>query len=306
MSSEIKVSIIVPSYKRDTKTVGRALNSLLSQTYQNIEIIVVDDNARPELSDYREQLRAYVAELNDPRIRYFANEENLGGSLSRNVGITNCTGEFVTFLDDDDRYLPEKVERQLKFTVENDLDMSFTDLAIYNEKEVLIDYRNYLGLNSFTKEDLFRYHLTKQITGTPTFLIKRSVLEKINGFDDVKMGQEYYLMVKLIQSGCKIGYMQGSDIVAYRDGSEAISTGPNKISGERKLYHFKKNYFSLLTLSERRYVRCRHYAVMAVAYKRNKKYFQAAYYLSVSVLCAPILALKEANTLLKKRKTYRK
>lgn len=305
MDTNIKVSIIVPSYKRGSKLVKRALQSLLSQTYTAIEIILVDDNAKFEHREYRTQLQSLINELADNRIRYIENKENLGGALSRNAGIEIANGEYITFLDDDDLYRPNKIERQLLFMVENKIDMSFTDLAIYNEQNELIDYREYKDIPSFEQTYLLHYHLTKQITGTPTFMCKRSILLKINGFDDVKMGQEYYLMMKLIQSHSQIGYLPESDVVAYRYNIEAISTGPAKISGERALYQYKKSFFSILKTSEKRYIRCRHYAVMAVAYKRNGKFLQAFGQLVVSVCCAPVVAAKEALGLFKRRRKNR-
>lgn len=295
------VSIIVPSYKRTPELVGRALNSLLNQTYKNIEIVVVDDNAKPELSSYREDLKNLIDSLGDDRIVYLQNEANLGGAGSRNEGIRVANGEYITFLDDDDEYLPEKVEKQLEFIKENQLDMSFGKLNLYNEQGKLTDVREH-DIKSYDKVYLQKYHLTKQITGTPTFMVRKSILTKIGGFEIVPMGQEYYLMYKILQTGCKIGYFPECYIKAYRTDAEAISTGKNKIIGEKQLYKFKKQQFSILSFSEKQYVKCRHYAVMAVAYKRNKMYFKAVWNLIVATLCSPLTAIKEALALNKRVK----
>ncbi len=297
---DTKVSIIVPSYKRNRELFSRAIESLLAQSYENIEIVVVDDNAKLELLEYRQALSDYIQETNSDKIKYIQNQENLGGALSRNVGIENATGEYITFLDDDDKYLKDKVKKQLDFMLKNDLEMCFTDLSIYNENEKLIDYRDHNDISQFDKDYLMKYHLTKQITGTPTFMVKKSVLLDINGFDNVPMGQEFYLMMKIINSDAKIGYVSQNNIVAYRTSLEAISTGPKKISGQKELFKYKKTYFEILSFSEKQYVRCRHYAVMAVAYKRNKKYFKMILSLIVSVMSNPILAIREAIKLSKK------
>lgn len=295
------VSIIMPTYKRHKDLVARAINSLLAQTYEDIEVVLVDDNAKPGLESYREEISNLVQELSDSRITYLQNEENKGGAGSRNVGINVAKGEYVTFLDDDDEYLPQKVEEQLEFMKANSLDMCFGKLNIYNEENVLIDVREH-DIKTFDKDFLKRYHLTRQITGTPTFMVKRFVLEDIGGFDIVPMGQEYYLMQKILQTDCTIGYYPKCHIKAYRTAAEAISNGRNKIVGERKLYKYKKTFFSILSFSEKQYVRCRHYAVMAMAYKRNSKYFKAIGYLFVSVMCSPLTALKEAFGLRKRKK----
>lgn len=291
----------MPSYKRHSNMVIRALRSLLCQTYKNIEIVLVDDNAKAELNGYRTELEQAVRDLNDQRIVYIQNAENLGGAGARNEGIKVAKGEYVTFLDDDDEYLPEKVEKQLQFMLENDLDMSFTKLNIFNGEGKLIDVREH-DIKSFDKNALQRYHLTKQITGTPTFMMKRSVLVDIGGFEIVPMGQEYYLMNKILLGDYKLGYFPECYVKAYRTDAEAISTGKSKITGEKSLYKYKKQFFNILSLKERRYVRCRHYAVMAVAYKRNKKYIRMLWMLFVATACAPITAVKEAVNLQKRKK----
>ena len=298
---DYKVSVIMPSYKRHKDLVGRAIQSLLNQTYTNIEIVLVDDNAKETLCEYRTGLENLISELSNDKIVYLQNKENLGGAGARNEGIRIASGDYITFLDDDDEYLPEKIEKQLSFMLENDLDMSFTKLCIYNEKDKLIDVREH-EIESFDSLYLKKYHLTKQITGTPTFMMKKNVLIEIGGFEIVPMGQEYYLMQKILWGNYKIGYFPECYIKAYRTAAEAISTGKNKISGEKSLYKFKKTFFNILSRREKRYVKCRHYAVMAVAYKRNKKYLSAVLMLFIATISAPITAIKEAKNLQKRKK----
>ncbi len=296
------VSIIVPSYKRKKNIVFRAINSLLTQTYKNIEVILVDDNATLELAGYRSELEGMVENLAEERLVYIQNKQNLGGAGARNEGIKRANGNYVTFLDDDDLYLPQKVEKQLAFMKEKELDMSFSKLTIYNENDKLIDVRCHDDIENFDKEYLRRYHLTKQITGTPTFMMKKEVLDAVGGFEVVVMGQEFYLMDKILKTDYKIGYYPDCYIKAYRTSAEAISTGKNKIIGEKALYAYKKSLFNTLSFKERRYVRCRHYAVMAIAYKRNKKYLRMFLNLCVSLFCAPLLSVKEMIAFFRRRK----
>ena len=295
------VSIIMPTFKRHALLVERAVSSVLTQTYENFELVLVDDNAGEKLVSYRQEVEDLVKKLNSDKIVYLQNKENLGGAGARNEGIKIAKGDYITFLDDDDLYLAEKVEKQLNFMLENDLEMSFSKLNIFNEEDKLIDVREH-DIKCFENQYLLKYHLTKQITGTPTFMMKKNVLEQIGGFDIVPMGQEYYLMQKIVLGNYKIGYFSECYIKAYRTKAEAISTGKNKINGEKALFKYKKQFFEKLTFSEKQYVRCRHYAVMAIAYKRNKKYFRTFFYLFVAVLCSPFTALKETFALKKRIK----
>lgn len=296
------VSIIVPSYKRKPDLVRRAINSLLNQTYDNIEIILVDDNGGDGLIEYRDLLVNMVSEINSSKLIYIQNEKNLGGSLTRNHGISCSHGEYITFLDDDDKYEPEKIEHQLSFMLDQNIDVCISDLSIYDERDKLIDYRDHKDIERFDKEYLFKYHLTKQIAGTPTFMYKAIVLNKIGGFDEAVTGQEFFLFSKTIQADVKIGYFPESNIRAYRYDIEAISTGKEKIIGEKKLYKYKKKYFDILNFKERNYIRCRHYAVMAVAYKRNKKIIVCLGNLFVAFCLNPLLSIKEALNLNKRKK----
>ena len=300
------VSIIVPTYKRHKEMVNRAVESLINQTYKNIEIVLVDDNATPDLKKYRQEIATMVLDIDDSRIKLIQNEKNMGGAGSRNNGAKEAHGLYITFLDDDDVYLNKKIEHQIQFISEQNCDMCFTNLNLYNEKDEIVDVRTHDDVESFDNAYLMKYHLTKQITGTPTFMLKKELFDKIGGFEIVPMGQEYYLMYKIIKSNAKICYLNCCDIKAYRYDIEAISTGKNKIPGERKLYKFKKSNFKLLTLRERRYTRCRHNAVMAVSYKRNKKYIRCLLYLMFAVIVSPFDAIREASNLKKRKKEVRK
>ena len=112
------------------------------------------------------------------------------------------------------------------------------------------------------------------MTGTPTFMFKTEKLREIGGFEDVKMGQEFYLMLKAIEKGLTIGYMPECDVKVYKHTEGGITQGKNKIDGENKLYEFKKKYFAQMSKAEIKFINFRHWAVMVVAYKRNSMYMQ--------------------------------
>ena len=106
------VSVIIPTYSRST-FITRAIDSVLGQTYHPIEIIVVDDNGKgtPQQIETQKILQTYI---DDNKIRYITHERNKNGSAARNTGIEASRGEYVTFLDDDDEYLSEKVAREVE------------------------------------------------------------------------------------------------------------------------------------------------------------------------------------------------
>lgn len=292
------VSVVMPTYKRELMYVQRALESLLEQSYKRIEIIVIDDS--PKEYKHRSTIENYIKSLQDNRIIYVKNEENLGGSLARNVGIKRARGFYTTFLDDDDKYLVNKIKAQVEFMNSSDYDMSFSNMLIKNMSEKLVDVRDYHDVKSFERDDFLKYHLMRHATGTPTFMYKTERLKEIGGFDDAIMGQEFYLMLKTIERGLKIGYLNRYDVVVYKHSGEAISKGNNKIIGENLLYERKKQYFKLFNTSQISFIKMRHYAVLAVAHKRNGNYYGLIENLIKAFVSAPIQMIKEGINFVKK------
>ena len=101
-------SVIIPTYNR-ARMVDRAIQSVLSQTYQDFEIIVVDDASTDNTQEVVKECM-----FRDKRVRYIKHEKNKGGSAARNTGIKNEHGEYVGFLDSDDEWLPTKLEKQIE------------------------------------------------------------------------------------------------------------------------------------------------------------------------------------------------
>lgn len=300
-----KVSVIIPTYKRDSKYLMRAIRSIQEQTYNNVEIVIVDDN--PPESTFRKDIIKFMQQFKqDPNIVYFENPYNMGGALARNQGIFQASGEYITFLDDDDEYMPRKIEKQVSFMMANSCDMSFTDLKLVNNNKQIVDYRKYDNLTSFDKLTLLKYHLMRHLTGTPTFMYKALKLKEIGGFEDVKMGQEFYLMLKSIESGLKICYLKDCDVIAYRHNAGGISQGINKIVGEKALFNYKKKYFHLFSIREKMFINFRHYAVLAIAYKRNNSYLMTLFNSILMILASPIDFIIEItkfiSNIIKKRK----
>jgi glycosyltransferase involved in cell wall biosynthesis len=298
------VSIVIPTYKRSVDFVSRAVSSVLNQTYQNIQIIVVDDS--PSDYDMRGAVKDYVSSLPHDKVMYLQNEKNLGGSLSRNRGIEASSGDYITFLDDDDEYMEHKVEKQVKFMNDTDCDLSFSNMIMYNEDGNVVDYRDYKDIKSFENSELLKYHLMHHMTGTPTFMFKADKLKEIGGFDFALAGQEFRLMLKSIEQGLKIRYIDDCDVKVYRYADGGISYGKNKIQGEKDLFEVKKKYFDKLDSKEIRYIKFRYHAVMAIAYKRNHMIPKMIAEGMTAVCTSPSAFLSETAGFSKKLKKYNK
>lgn len=264
---ECLVSVVIATYRRDAE-LTRALRSLMTQTYKYFEVVLVDDNAD---DSWNKKVAEIVTDFDEYlNIKYLVNEKNIGSAMSRNRAIEEATGAYITFLDDDDMYLSHKIENQLNAMEKEKAEFSITDLDLYFDNECLSERRSRFYIKQTDSNSLLTYHLLYHMTGTDTLMFKTSYLRKIGMFDPIDVGDEYYLMFKAITGNGKFAYVHQSDVKAYvHKGEGGLSSGSQKIEGENALFEFKKRHFSKLKRKEVRYVKTRHYAVLAFAYLRK-------------------------------------
>lgn len=284
------VSVIVATYRRDA-TLKNALHSLRLQSYSPIEIVIVDDNDEAEWND---RVSSTVKELEETapsiKLKHIVNHPNQGSAKTRNIGIFAAEGEYITFLDDDDVYLAEKIENQACFMKKEGLDYSITDLFLYNERDRLVDKRIRSYARGISCEELFECHLKHHLTGTDTLMFRTDYIRKIGGFPPINVGDEFYLMQRAIENGGNFGYLPVCDVKAYvhTDGG-GLSGGEGKIKGENDLYAHKQKYFDRLSKKTVKYIKARHYAVLAYAYLRMKSYGKFLKNMALSFFTAPIM-----------------
>lgn len=283
------VSIVVPTFNR-TFTFERAINSLISQKYTNIQIIIVNDNFDIEIKNFiRNSVSNYQNKFPNLNIKYIESDKNVGSAKARNLGILSSQGKYITFLDDDDLYLPEKISTQLKVMIKDDSDFSITDQIIYNSKEKIIETR--IRKITYTNNQMFliKYHLLHHLTGTNTLMFKRDFLIKIGMFDPINFGDEFYLIMKALEFKGKLSYISGSNVKAYvSDDQIGLSNSFKRIQGEINLFKFKKKYFFYLNINERNYVKMRFYLVKAYIYFKSNKLLYSLFNLSIAFFYHPI------------------
>ncbi len=284
------VSVVIATYRR-TESLYNAIWSVCNQTYTNTEIIVVDDNAD---SEWNQQVFDVMKEfLDDEKVVYIKNEQNMGSAETRNIGIKAAKGEYITFLDDDDIYLPPKIENQVRCMQKTKADYSITDLILYKENGKIEEVRKREFIKKTDKKSMLEYHLKYHITGTDTMMFKKDYLEKINYFDKIDVGDEFYLMVKAISFEGVFAYLPVCDVKAYvHTGEGGLSSGKTKIDGENNLHEYKKQFFDELDCGTVRYIKMRHHAVLAFAYLRMGKYGGAVSQGIKSICYAPIECVK--------------
>lgn len=166
------VTVYIPTYNR-VDLLKRAVNSVLNQTYKNLEIIIVDDNSMDSTHDYLKELVNQ-----DFRVKYFIKEKNSGACVSRNIAIENAIGEYITGLDDDDYFLPTRIEVFMKNKeyLNNNIFL-FTGLLL--EKKNKIRKKNNLNVSKVTSRHLFY----SNFVGNQIFCKKDDMLN-FGGFDE--------------------------------------------------------------------------------------------------------------------------
>ena len=148
MNREDLVSIITPSYNTG-EYIEETIDSVLNQTYDNWEMIIVDDCSTDNTDDI-------VAQYDDDRIIYVKNEKNSGAAVSRNRALRMAKGKWIAFLDSDDVWLPEKLEKQINFMEENDYHFTGTYYSEINEKSESIGKVN-TGPSYVPKYGMYAY-----------------------------------------------------------------------------------------------------------------------------------------------------
>ncbi len=283
------VSVVVATYKREQE-LKKALESLAEQTYPHIEIILVDDNGNDEWNRKVTEIVAVFRNCYpDIVIEYIVNKLNQGSAKTRNIGIQSANGYYITFLDDDDVYLPDKIRKQVEFMEADECDYSITDLNLYNEDDKVIDKRNRSYINETSVSALRVYHLKYHMTGTDSMMFKKEYLTHIGGFAPIDVGDEFYLMQRAIEGGGKFGYLPGCEIKAYvHTGEGGLSSGDGKINGENALYEYKKTFFDQLEARDVRYINMRHYAVIAYAELRRKNFSKFIYNVIKAFFASPL------------------
>lgn len=190
MSQEPLVSIIIPTYNR-AHLIGETLDSVLAQTYQNWECIVVDDGST---DDTDAVMKTYCDK--DARFKYYHRPEKHlpGGNGARNYGFEKCRGLFVQWFDSDDLMVPEKIELKVKAMLENDVDFVVSQTKYFNKKEdgsYEYDYKD-------SDVNFITYATTYISWFTPDIFLKRKIALKISFNEKLKAGQEYNFSCKLL------------------------------------------------------------------------------------------------------------
>lgn len=219
------ISIIVPAYRAE-KVIGEAIDSVVAQTYPNWELLLVEDAGGDGTAEIIEE---YVREHGESRIRLIRQPENGGAAKARNRGLREAAGRYIAYLDADDLWEPEKLERELRFMREKDAAFVFTGYEFADENG------RRTGKVVHVPETLnYRQALSNTTIFTTTVLfdtekIPRELLE----MPDVK-SEDTALWWKVLRNGY-LAWGLDENLARYRRAGKSLSS--NKLEALRRIWN---------------------------------------------------------------------
>ena len=236
------ISVIMPTYNR-SKTIKRAIDSVLNQTYSDIELIIVDDCS----SDNTDEI---VSLIKDNRIKYYKLESNRGACFARNYGISKACGNYIAFQDADDEWISNKLEVQISNIDSNKSDMDFCDFIRFDDSnfELLPSKKTKKVINKLGVERALRYG---NFISTQLLLIRKECLDEIKFDVSLPRLQDYDLVLQL-SSKYKFSYSAIPLAIIYVQG-DSISKSFEKLNKAieimlRKKYLYQNTLYSTLYL----------------------------------------------------------
>lgn len=222
------VSIIMPSWNT-SRYISESIESVISQTYTNWELIIVDDCSTDNTDDVVKQF------LGDTRIKYIKNEKNCGAALTRNRALRVAKGEWIAFLDSDDLWKPDKLQKQINFMNENQYVFSYHDYEKIDEKSNPLNI--YVsGPDVVTKRKMYNYGYP----GCLTFMYSAKAMGIIQ-IKDIKKNNDYAILLKLCKKAdC---YLLKENLAEYRVRKKSISHDKlwKKLKSHYDLFHMCDN-----------------------------------------------------------------
>jgi len=234
------VSIIVPTFNAK-KFLTSAVQSVLDQTYPNIEVLVVDDGS----TDGTENLSV----LRDSRVRYIQITHTGGPATPRNVGLKESNGQLIAFLDADDIWLPQKLKRQIKFMEEGSFDFVCCDAKSISEngQTVQESYLGHLGdfdrLKSLNSNAFPRLYEGNFVISSST-LVRKSIFNRAGFFGQgpkLVGVEDYDLWLRAAANGAKFGFLS-EKLLLYRERSGSLSDRVQSLNYEREFQVMVKNF----------------------------------------------------------------
>lgn len=267
------VSVIIPTFNR-VDNLRRSIDSALNQTYSNIEVIVVDDN--DPLSKARVSTESLMIQyLNNNNVHYEKHIKNKNGAAARNTGIMKSSGEYIAFLDDDDEWVSNKIEKQISYLC---MEVSYGGCYCLSNK-YFENQKYYSTIYQSVGCLLFDLLALNSEIYTPSLVFRKSILVEIGGFDESFVRhQDFELLAKFFIDN-KLGCVPEHLVNVYVDDPQ--NHPPYEVFKRNKLYFLDKfkNQILELTCEQQKAIYQSHYFEIFYYALKCKCYKNAILYL---------------------------
>lgn len=202
------ITVIIPTYNRE-KTICRAIDSVLRQSYKRLELLVVDDCS---LDNTVEVVRTYK----DERIRLIRLSKNCGANVARNRGIYEAKGEYIAFQDSDDEWMIDKLSIQLEYMINQNKKVCYCPYILHDNNEIRILPRNAEDKEMY-ENGVVEILKQKNVISTQTIIFHKSIIDKTGIFDEtLSRLQDYEFAIRLAHF-FEIGYVNQALVNVYRE-----------------------------------------------------------------------------------------
>ena len=226
------ISVIIPYYKKKEYIIS-SINSVLNQTYKNLEIIIIYDDLNKEDLNLLKKIKK-----KDKRIKIYINKKNLGAGRSRNKGIKLSKGIFVAFLDSDDLWKKNKLKKQIFFMKKNGINASHTSYTIINSNNKIIGSRNANDMS-------YKLLLKSCDIGLSTVVLKKEIITSKIKFANIKTKEDYVLWLKITFNNNKIFALK-DNLTKWRKLEDSLSSSRLQKIYDGYLVYRKYMNFNLL------------------------------------------------------------
>lgn len=211
--SEKLISVIMSTYNETSEELEKSISSILNQSYKNIEVIIIDDNPN------NEKIKNFLKDLADNRIHVIYNDENIGLVASLNKALRYTNGEYIARMDADDIAIETRLEREICYLINNNLDLVGTFVTLIDEKDTIIKPVMRFPTN---ENEIRKFIKWGNCLAHPTWLAKKEVFKELNGYRKATHCEDYDFILRALKKGYKIANLPEVGL-KYRIRNEGIS-----------------------------------------------------------------------------------
>ena len=250
-----KVSVLMCTYKEPINWIQASVESIINQTYSNLEVIIVVD--APDEKEIIDLLKKY--EIEDERIHVYINEKNIGLHNSLNKGLKLCNGKYIARMDADDISHTDRIEKQIEYIKAKEYDLVGCDYKVFHD-----DVVERIGRGAYTHDVCEKILNYESCIAHPSWIVKKEVYDKLEGYRDIDSCEDYDFLIRALYHGFKMGNVP-LVLLDYRNNPSSV-THLKGIKQQAITCFLSKNFRSNMIVTEKD----------LLEYLKSEKYFKFA------------------------------